>query len=134
MTAPRRLLAVALAAAALAACTRAPYMVVRNAAGVPLRLRATPPWDGDVTVAAGAAVRVRFPDAMRLTVEAGDATWRYAVAFPPATLASWSRLGTPTFHFQIEPDGRVYVLPPGTDQAGAELPPQPAGFPLVPSM
>jgi len=133
MSALRRALLGAALATAVAACTRAPYMVLFNAAGVPLTIRQTPPYDGDLTVAPGATLRARFPDAMRLEVTAGAATWRYAVRFPPRELARWSRLGRPEFQLQVEPDGRVYVLPPGTVHALDALPPQPAGFPLVPS-
>jgi hypothetical protein len=109
-------------------------MVVFNHAGTSLTIRQTPPYDADVTIAPGETRRLRFPDAMRLTVAAGEATWRYAVAFPPRELARWSTLGRPEFHLQVEPDGRVYVLPPDAAPPVQALPPQPPGFPLVPSM
>lgn len=134
MSALRPTLIAGAVALTIAACARAPYMVVFNATGTPLTIQRTAPYDADATIASGEARRLRFPDAMRLTVTAGNATWRYAVRFPPREMAHWSTLGTPEFQLQVEPDGRVYVLPPGTVHALLELPPQPEGFPLVPSM
>lgn len=126
------LLAGAVAVATIAACTRAPYLIVFNRTEVPLTIQRTPPYETDVTIAPGSAQRVRFPDAMELAVTAGAATWRYAVRFPPRELARWSMLGRAEFQVQVEPDGRVYVLPPDADPPVHELPPQPPGFPLVP--
>jgi len=133
MSACRSLLAGAVAVMTIAACTRAPYLIVFNRTEVPLTIQRTPPYESDVTIAPGSALRVRFPDAMELTVTAGAATWRYAVRFPPRELARWSTLGTPEFQVQVEPSGRVYVLPPGATPPMRELPPQPPGFPLTPS-
>ena len=116
----------------IAACTRAPQLIVFNRTDVPLTIQRTPPYESDVTIAPGSTHRARFPDAMRLTVTAGAATWRYAVRFPPRELARWSRLGRPQFQFQVEPDGRVYVLAPDAAPPVENLPPQPPGFPLVP--
>jgi hypothetical protein len=132
MSACRNLLAGAVAVMSIAACTRAPYLVVFNRTGVPLTIERTPPYESDVTIAPGSTHRARFPDAMRLTVTAGTATWRYAVSFPPRELARWSRLGRPEFQVQVEPDGRVYVLAPDATPPVQELPAQPEGFPLVP--
>jgi hypothetical protein len=129
---PRALLTAA-AILAIAACTRAPYLVVYNRTDVPLTIRRTPPYESDVTILPGDTARVRFPDAMRLEVAAGAATWRYAVAFPPREMARWSTLSTPEFRVQVEPDGRVYVLAPDAMPPVRELPPQPPGFPLVPA-
>ena len=116
----------------IAACTRAPHLIVFNRTGVPLTVQRTPPYETDVTIPPGATHRARFPDSMELTVVAGAATWRYAVTFPPREMARWSRLGTPEFQLQIEPDGRVYVLPPTVQLPVDQLPPQPPGFPLSP--
>ena len=132
MSACRSLLAGALAVMTIAACTRAPYLIVFNRTGVLLTIKRTPPYESDVRIAPGSAQRVRFPDAMQLTVMAGASTWRYVVRFPPRELARWSRLGRPEFQVQIEPDGRVYVLAPDATPPVEELPPQPAGFPLAP--
>ena len=132
MSACRSLLAGAVAVMTIAACTRAPYLIVFNRTEVPLTIQRTPPYESDVTIAPGSALRVRFPDAMELTVTAGAATWRYAVRFPPRELARWSTLGRPEFQAQVEPNGRVYVLPPGATPPMRELPPQPPGFPLAP--
>ena len=129
---PRRLLAALAAMLVIAACTRAPYLLVCNRTDVLLTIRRTPPYEADFTIAPGAIARLRFPDSMRLEVAAGMATWRYAVAFPPRELARWTTLGTPEFRLQVEPDGRVYVLPPDATPPVRELPPQPPGFPLVP--
>jgi len=129
---PRVMVAAALAIVTIAACTRAPYMVVFNHADVPLTLERTAPYDADLTIAPGEALRARFPDAMQLTVTAGAAAWCYIVRFPPRELARWSKLGTPEFQLQVEPDGRVYVLPPGVTPPVSTLPPQPDGFPLAP--
>jgi len=117
---------------AIAACTRAPYLVLCNRTGLPLTIRSTPPYQADVTIPPGATERARFPDSMELTVVAGPATWHYAVRFPPREMARWSLLGTPEFQLQIEPDGRLYVLPPTVQLPASELPPQPPGFPLSP--
>jgi len=132
MSACRSLLAGAVAVVSIAACTRAPYLVVFNRTAVPLTIERTPPYESDVTIAPGSTRRARFPDAMLLTVTAGAATWRYAVRFPPRELARWSRLGRPEFQLQVEPDGRVYVLAPDATPPVERLPPQPLGFPLVP--
>ena len=132
----RRSIAWLLAAAAIvvvAACSRAPHLVVYNRTGVSLTIERTPPYESDVTIAPEAKQRLRFPDAMQLTVIAGDAMWRYAVRFPPRELARWSTLGSAEFHVQIEPDGRVYVLPPDVQLPADELPPQPPDFPISPS-
>ena len=129
---PNALLAGAVAILAIAACTRAPRLVVFNRTGMPLTIRRTPPYETDVTIAPGVAQRARFPDSMELTVLAGAATWRYAVRFPPREMARWSTFGTAEFQFQIEPDGRVYVLPPTVQLPATEIPPQPPGFPLSP--
>jgi len=88
----------------IASCTRAPHLLVFNRTGVPLTVQRTPPYETDVTIPPGATHRARFPDSMELTVVAGAATWRYAVTFPPREMARWSRLGTPEFQLQIEPD------------------------------
>ena len=117
---------------AIAACTRAPHLLVFNRTGAPLTIRRTPPYEADVTIAPGAAQRMRFPDSMELTVVAGAATWRYAVRFPPRDMARWSTLGAPEFQLQVEPNGRVYVLPPTVKLPTDQLPPQPPGFPLSP--
>ena len=130
---PLALVAGAVAILAVAACSRAPHLVVYNRAGVPLTIQRTPPYESDVTIAPGTTQRVRFPDTMQLTVVAGAATWRYAVRFPPREFARWSRLGSPEFHIQVEPDGRVYVLPPDVQLPVSKLPPQPSGFPISPS-
>jgi hypothetical protein len=127
------MLAGAVAILAIAACTRAPYLIVFNRTGVPLTIQRTPPYETDVTIAPNATQRARFPDSMELTVVAGPATWHYAVRFPPRELARWSRLGTPEFLLQVEPDGRVWVLPPDVTPPVGELPPQPPGFPLTPT-
>ena len=127
------LLAAAAAVLAITACTRAPYLLLFNRTDVALKIWRTPPYDSDVTIAPGTMHRTRFPDAMQLTVTAGAATWRYAVRFPPRELARWSKLGSPEFQLQVEPDGRVYVLPPNSRVPAQELPSQPAGFPLTPS-
>lgn len=127
------LLAGAVAMLGIAACTRAPYLVVFNNGKVPLTIARTPPYEADVTISPATSERVRFPDAMALTVTAGAATWRYAVRFPPRELARWSTFGSPEFQLQVEPDGRVYVLPPTAKLPASELPAQPAGFPLRPS-
>ena len=129
----RALLAAAVAVLTIAACTRAPYLVVFNRTDVPLTIQRTPPYESDVTIAPGVVVRARFPDSMRLTVTAGATTWRYALIFPPPELARWSTLGTPEFQLQLEPDGRVYVLPPTSRLPVTDLPSQPPGFPLAPS-
>ena len=130
---PCTMLAGAIALLTIAACTRAPYLIVFNRTDVLLTIQRTPPYESDVTIAPGTTQRTRFPDSMQLTVVAGPATWRYAVRFPPRELARWSKLGTPEFQLQVEPDGRMYVLPPTARLPVQELPPQPPGFPLVPS-
>jgi len=130
---PLALVAGVVAILAVAACSRAPHLVVYNRTGVPLTIQRTPPYESDVTIAPDTTQRVRFPDAMQLIVVAGAATWRYAVRFPPRELARWSTLGSPEFHIQIEPDGRVYVLPPDVQLPADELPSQPSGFPISPS-
>jgi hypothetical protein len=130
---PGAILLVAAAAIAIVACTRAPYLIIFNRTDVSLTIARTPPYESDVTIAVGTARRARFPDTMRLTVMAGSTTWRYAIRFPPPTLARWSMLGTPEFQLLVEPVGRVYVLPPTTKLPAAELPPQPPGFPLAPT-
>ena len=130
---PSLLLAGAVALLAIAACTRAPYLIVFNRTNVALTIRRTPPYESDVTIAPGTMHRVRFPDTMQLSVSAGAATWHYAVRFPPRALARWTKLGTPEFQLQVEPDGRVYVLPPTASAPIHELFSQPPGFPLVPS-
>ena len=127
------LLAGAVAVLTIAACTRAPYLIVFNRTDAPLTIQRTPPYDSDVSIAPGTMQRVRFPDSMELTVVAGAVTWRYAVKFPPRDLARWSTLGSPEFQLQVEPDGRVYVLPPDARAPVQELPYQPPGFPLAPS-
>ena len=127
------LLAGAVVAVTIAACTRAPYLIVFNRTDVALTIARTPPYDVDVTIAPGTSERARFPDSMQLTVAAGAVTWRYAVKFPPRELARWTTLGTPEFQLQVEPDGRVYVLPPTVRPPVQDLPAQPPGFPLVPS-
>jgi len=132
MSACRILLAGAVAVMTIAACTRAPYLIVFNRTEVPLTIQRTPPYESDVTIAPGSALRVRFPDSMELTVTAGGVTWRYAVRFPPRELARWSTLGRPEFQAQVEPNGHVYVLPPDATPPMRELPPQPPGFPLTP--
>ena len=132
MNARRSLLAGAAAVMTIAACTRAPYLIVLNRSELPLTIQRTPPYESDVTIAPGSAQRVRFPDAMELTVKAGAATWRYAVRFPPRELARWSKLGRAEFLVQVEPDGRIYVLPPDATPPMRELPAQPEGFPLAP--
>jgi len=116
----------------IAACTRAPYLIVFNRTEVPLTIQRTPPYDSDVTIAPGSAQRVRFPDTMQLTVTAGAATWRYVVRFPPRELARWTKFGSAEFQLQVEPDGHVYVLSPETVPPVPALPRQPAGFPLEP--
>ena len=126
------LLAGAAVIVGIAACTRAPHLLLFNRTGVLLTIQHTPPYEADVTIAPGVAEEARFPDSMELTVVAGAATWRYAVRFPPREMARWSKLGTPVFQFQVEPDGRVYVLPPTVQLPIDQLPPQPPGFPLSP--
>ena len=132
MSTCRSLLAGAVAVMSIAACTRAPYLIVFNRTGVPLTIQRTPPYESDMTIEPDSAHRARFPDSMQLTVMAGAATWRYAVRFPPRELARWSTLGRAEFQVQVEPDGRVYVLPPDATPPIRELPPQPPGFPLAP--
>jgi hypothetical protein len=127
-----RFLGGAVALTTIGACTRAPYLIVFNRTEVPLTIQRTPPYESDVRIAPGSAERVRFPDAMELSVTAAGTTWRYAVRFPPRELARWSMLGRPEFQVQVEPDGRVYVLPPDAAPPVRELPPQPPGFPLAP--
>ena len=129
---PTALLAGAAVILGITACTRAPHLVLFNRTGVPLTIQRTPPYESDVTIAPGAVQRARFPDSMQLTVVAGAARWRYAVRFPPREMARWSKLGTPEFQLQVEPDGRVYVLPPTVQLPVNEFPPQPPGFPLSP--
>lgn len=129
---PTALLAGAAVILGVAACTRAPHLVLFNRTGVPLTIQRTPPYETDVTIAPDAAQRARFPDSMQLTVVVGAATWRYAVRFPPREMARWSKLGTPEFQLQVEADGRVYVLPPTVHLPVNEFPPQPPGFPLSP--
>jgi len=132
MSARRSLLAGAVAVVTIAACTRAPYLIVFNRTSMPLTIRRTPPYESDVMIPPGSAQRARFPDAMQLTVTTGTSTWRYVVRFPPRELARWSMLGRAEFQVQVEPDGRVYVLPPDARPPVPELPPQPPGFPLAP--
>jgi hypothetical protein len=127
------MLAAAAALLAVAACSRAPYLIVFNRTEVALTIQRTPPYESDVTVTPGTAQRARFPDSMQLTVVAGPVIWRYMLEFPPRDLARWSTLGTPEFQLQVEPDGRVYVLPPTVTPPVDELPPQPSGYPLVPT-
>jgi hypothetical protein len=117
---------------AITACSRAPHVIVFNRTGDSLTIQRTPPYEADMAIAPGGARRIRFPDSMELTVVTGAATWRYAVRFPPREMARWSKLGTPEFQFQVEADGRVYVLPPTVQLPASELPPQPPGFPISP--
>jgi hypothetical protein len=75
---------------------------------------------------------VRFPTV--LTIVAGDHRWTYdwRNLSMVGGYQSGRALGPLEIRFQIEPDGKIYILPPGTSTPMHQLPSQPNGFPLAP--
>lgn len=67
----------------------------------------------------------------RFSVGTVQEKWSYEVVYPPADYKKrWSSTRI-EYRYQIEADGSIYILKPGSEYPVRRLPPQPPGFPLV---
>jgi hypothetical protein len=58
--------------------------------------------------------------------------WSYEVVYPPPDYKKRVNSSRSEYHYQVEADGTIYLLEPDSEFPMHKLPPQPAGFPMVP--
>ncbi len=86
----------------------------------------------EYSIKTGAAEDIASPTALTVTLPSGG-RWEYEMRTVPRKYwYSRSSLGKSDIRLQIEPDGLIYVLEPGTPSPVVQLPKQPEGFPLHP--
>lgn len=68
-----------------------------------------------------------------LVVTAKRIAWSYRTDYPPREYLTGGDNGRRACGYQIEADGVIYAIKPDTDKPVDALPPQPPGFPLIPS-
>lgn len=66
-------------------------------------------------------------------VTAKRVVWSYRTDYPPREYLTGGDNDRLACGYQIEADGVIYVIKPDTDKPVDALPPQPPGFPLIPS-
>lgn len=68
-----------------------------------------------------------------LVVTAKRVVWSYRTDYPPREYLTRGDKDRRACGYQIEADGVIYAIKPESDKPVDALPPQPPGFPLIPS-
>jgi hypothetical protein len=109
-----------------------PLIVLFNNSGKDLTIHA----DGKrYDVNKDSTVEIQYPgNEQAVKIDNGVGSVEYKVLYPPPAYM-FSRVFTKyVINCQIEADGLIYVLTPHASMPAKDLLPQPAGFPLTPTM
>ena len=114
------------------ACSRGLIVDVWNNTGQQLTITATYPPGFSKPRLLEIDQRRRFRHADHLKIETKKGTWDFE--FQRLPIEYHKTFGFNNLHLtaQIQPDGALYLLLPGSKAPVAEFPPQPPGYPLRP--
>ena len=81
-----------------------------------------------------APITLKYPASEAIKISDGTRTWEYKIIYPPGKFYHpiWRNSSEYEVFGQIEPGGSIYVVKPNETLPVQELPPQPAGFPIIP--
>ena len=114
----------------VSSCSSIPIIVLFNNSGKNFTIYAD---DKVYYVKKESVIEVEYPSSQTMKIEDEGDTWEYKFTYPPREYMPGRLLRMYEIHCQIEPDGSIYVLKPGVSMPVKGLPPQPDGFPLVPT-
>lgn len=81
----------------------------------------------------GAKIAGPLPGSVGVIIKHGHGTWKYEAPPPvPARFVRRKNFMVSVITFQVERDGSIYVVHPGTRRPVASFPVQPPGYPLRP--
>ncbi len=135
----RGLVGLLLIGALLGSCTQPVTCILYNHTSQSLTVKQLRR-DQDVKIsnlAPGASIELQFWETTDFEISSSHIVWSYKpvrsdVDFLEMVEYGW--FGKPVVNVQLEPDGRIFLLPPGVESPVSTMPEQPKGYPLSPKM